>query len=80
VGAAPEHLLETLEAAEDPAGLLAEFEEAGLLPSAEEVLDGVLAGWAPLLRPGCDPPGCEVAGAEFLGTMRRLADSVGPGL
>lgn len=72
VHAKPVQLLEALEADEDPAGLLAEFEEAGLLPSAEEVVSEVLVGWAPLLRPRCDPLDAEVAGAEFLGLMRRL--------
>lgn len=71
-GATPARLLEALAADEDPAGLLAVFDAAGLRPSAEEVLGEVLAGWAPLLRPRCDPLDAEVAGAEFLGLMRRL--------
>ena len=71
--ATPEQLLEVLQAAGDPAELLEQLGEAGLLSSAEEVLAEVLDGWAPLLRPGCDPLSAELAGAEFFGVLRRLA-------
>jgi len=71
-GATPKQLVEALQAAADPALLLAEFEDAGLLPSEEKVLEEILDGWASLLRPGCDPLDAELAGAEFLGLLRRM--------
>ena len=71
-GATPKQLVEALQAAADPALLLAEFEDAGLLPSEEKVLEEILDGWASLLRPGCDPLDAELAGAEFLGLLRQM--------
>jgi Plasmid pRiA4b ORF-3-like protein len=70
--AMPEQLLGVLGTAEDPAELMNQLEQAGLLPSAEEILAGVLDGWTPLLRTGCDPLEAELCGAEFLGVIRRL--------
>jgi hypothetical protein len=70
--ATPEQLLGVLGTTEDPAELMNQLELAGLLPSAEEILAGVLDGWTPLLRTGCDPLEAELCGAEFLGVIRRL--------
>jgi Plasmid pRiA4b ORF-3-like protein len=71
--ASPEQLLEALQAAPDPFELLDQLGEAGLLPSEEEILAGVLSSWTPLLRPGCGPLDAELVGADFLGVLRRLA-------
>ncbi len=60
--ASPEQLLEALQAAPDPFELLDQLGEAGLLPSEEEILAGVLGSWTPLLRPGCGPLDAELVG------------------
>jgi hypothetical protein len=67
----PEQLLEMLHAAADPAQLMDQLGEAGLLPSEEETVAVVVGVWAPLLRPECDPLTAELAGADFLGMLRR---------
>lgn len=71
-GLSPDYLQEVLDAG-DLAGLLDQIEQAGLMPSAEELFDGVLQGWASLLRPGCGPLDAELSAAEFLGMLRQMA-------
>jgi hypothetical protein len=44
-----------------------------MLPSPEEALAGLLAGWEPLCKPGTDTFKAELSGAEFLSTMREAA-------
>lgn len=71
-GLSPDQLRELLDGG-DLAGLMDQIEQAGLMPSAEELFDGVLDGWASLLRPGCEPLDAELSAAEFLGTLRQMA-------
>jgi len=43
---------------------------AGVLPTPDEALAGMLEAFSPLLRPGCDPISAELAGEEFMATLR----------
>jgi hypothetical protein len=63
---APREVLQALEGVRDVGEAIERLVGAGLLPSPEDAFAGVLEGWAPLLRPGCDPLSAELAGAEFL--------------
>ncbi|MGH3832842.1 MAG: plasmid pRiA4b ORF-3 family protein [Pseudonocardiaceae bacterium] len=70
---APEEVLRALDSARDLREALRNLVEAGVLPSPEESLAGLLKGWQPLLEPGVDTFRAELSGAEFLGTMRQAA-------
>ncbi len=70
---APEEVLRALDGARDAEDVLRNLVEAGILPSPEEALAGLLEGWRPLLKPGADPLSAELAGAEFLGLMWQTA-------
>ncbi len=70
---APEEVLRALDGARDAEDVLRNLIEAGVLPSPEEALAGLLEGWRPLLQPGADPLSAELAGAEFLGLMWQTA-------
>jgi hypothetical protein len=64
---------EVLRALDGPGGtekLLQRLVEAGLLPSQEESLAGLMATWKPLLKRGCDQWSAELVGVEFLAMMR----------
>ncbi|MGH3887249.1 MAG: plasmid pRiA4b ORF-3 family protein [Pseudonocardiaceae bacterium] len=69
---APEEVLRALDA-RDAEEALRNLVEAGVLPSPEESLAGLLAGWEPLCKPGADTFRAELSGAEFLDTMRQAA-------
>jgi hypothetical protein len=76
---------EVLRVLDGPAGtekMLQRLVEAGLLPSQEESLAGLMASWKPLLERGCDQWSAELAGVEFLGMMREAAatEDEAPGL
>ncbi|MGC9671501.1 plasmid pRiA4b ORF-3 family protein [Planosporangium sp. 12N6] len=58
-----------------PERMMQRLVEAGLLPSRDESLAGLLAMWKPLLRRDCDPWRAELAGVEFLGVVRDAAAS-----
>ncbi|HEV7897343.1 MAG TPA: plasmid pRiA4b ORF-3 family protein [Planosporangium sp.] len=69
---------EVLRGLDGPGGIekmLQRLVDAGLLPSREESLAGLMAIWKPLLRSGCDPWSAELAGIEFLGMMREAASA-----
>ncbi|MFN2494610.1 MAG: plasmid pRiA4b ORF-3 family protein [Pseudonocardiaceae bacterium] len=68
---APAEALAALDDAEDVGEVLRRLGEAGILPSPQEALAGLLDGWKPLLKRGVDPLSAELCGAEFLGMMRR---------
>lgn len=70
---APDQVLQALQSGDDPAEVLGGLIDAGLLPSPEESLAGILDGFVPLLEPGTVPLSAELCGAEFLGMVRRLA-------
>jgi len=57
----------------DPQAVLHHLVEVGILPSPEESLTELLAGWKPLLEPGADPLSAELTGTEFLGVLREAA-------
>lgn len=68
---APEEALRALDLARDAEEALRNLVEAGVLPSPEESLAGLLEGWTPLLKPGVDTLSAELSGAEFLSLMRQ---------
>lgn len=70
---APAEVLRALDSADDAEEALRNLIEAGMLPSPEESLAGLLEEWTPLLKPGADTVSAELAGAEFLGMMRQAA-------
>jgi Plasmid pRiA4b ORF-3-like protein len=70
---APAAVLRALDGASDAEEALRNLVEAGMLPSPEESLAGLLEGWRPLLKPGADALSAELSGAEFLATMREAA-------
>ncbi|GII24633.1 plasmid pRiA4b ORF-3 family protein [Planosporangium mesophilum] len=83
------HLLEMLAAAGVPEGevlraldrpdglekMMQRLVDAGLLPSRQESLAGLMAMWKPLLRRDCDPWSAELAGVEFLSMMYETASA-----
>lgn len=71
---APEEVLRALTDAEDPAEVLQGLVEAGRLPTPEASFARLVGGFSPLLDAGTDPLTAELAGAEFLGLVRRLAE------
>ncbi|MGH4022018.1 MAG: plasmid pRiA4b ORF-3 family protein [Pseudonocardiaceae bacterium] len=70
---APAEILEALDDSGDVGEVLHRLAEAGILPSPQEALAGLLEGWKSLLKRGADPLSAELCGAEFLGGMRRTA-------
>lgn len=68
---APEEVLRMLDGPGSPEEILQRLVGAGLIPSQEESLAGLIAGWQPLLERGCDPLSAELAGLEFLGIVRQ---------
>jgi hypothetical protein len=71
---------ELLRALDGPGGtekMLQRLVEAGLLPSREESLAGLMDTWKPLLKRGCDPWSAELTGLEFLAMMREAAATEG---
>jgi hypothetical protein len=66
---APADVLKLLDASDDVDDALDRLLETGLLPEPEESLAGLLDGWTPTLRAGCDPLSAELSGAEFLGMI-----------
>lgn len=70
---APQEVLRALDDARDAEEALGNLIEAGVLPSPDQALTGLLEGWEPLCKPGADVLSAELAGAEFLGLMRQAA-------
>jgi hypothetical protein len=70
---APPAVLQVLDSASDMAEAMQCLTEAGLLPAQEESVAGLLEGWRPLLKPGCDALDAELCGTEFLGMIRDAA-------
>jgi len=70
---APEAVLHALDQAGDAEEALRNLVQAGMLPSPQECLAGLLEGWEPLLKPGADALSAELSGAEFLATIREAA-------
>ncbi|NJC67998.1 plasmid pRiA4b ORF-3 family protein [Planosporangium flavigriseum] len=68
-----DELLRTLDRPDGTEQMLQRLVEAGLLPSREESLAGLMAMWKPLLKPGCDPWSAELTGLEFLAMAREVA-------
>jgi hypothetical protein len=73
VAGAPAEVLQVLDGASDVNEAMQRLAEAGLLPSPEDSVAGLLEGWQPLLEPGCDALNAELCGAEFLGLVRGAA-------
>ncbi len=74
---APAELLSMIEGfGEDVEALAAWLGEMGLDGSPQETLDGILAGWRPLLKRGTSALDAELSGAEFL---RIFETTVGEG-
>jgi hypothetical protein len=67
---APDEVLQVLDEATDVEDALQRLHAAGFVPSPENILDGLLDGFSPLLEPRCDSMEAELAGAEFLGILR----------
>ena len=63
---APEAVLHALDQASDAEEALRNLVQAGMLPSPEQCLAGLLEGWTPLLKPGADALSAELSPA--LGT------------
>jgi hypothetical protein len=70
---APEEVLQALSGPGDPEEVLHGLLESGLVPSQEDILAGLLDGFAPLSEPKCDPLAAELTGYEFLGSLRANA-------
>ena len=70
---APSEMLETVDGASDLDDAFEQLTASGLIPEPQDMLDGVIDSFGSLLEPGCDPLSAELAGAEFLGLMRKLA-------
>jgi Plasmid pRiA4b ORF-3-like protein len=68
---APDEALRLIAGAASSDEALSRLAAAGLMPSAEESVAGLLSWFAPLAEPGCDQLEAEIAGAEFLAEMRR---------
>jgi hypothetical protein len=68
---APAEALRLIAGASTADEALSRLTAAGLMPSADESVAGLLAWFAPLLEPRCDQLEAEIAGAEFVAEMRR---------
>lgn len=68
----PAEVLKAFDGVGDVEEVIDRLVSAGVLPTPEESFNTVLDGWAPLLRPGCDPVSAELAGAEFLAMIGEL--------
>ncbi|MGH3928569.1 MAG: plasmid pRiA4b ORF-3 family protein [Pseudonocardiaceae bacterium] len=66
-----EEALAVLDGVEDIEEALHRLAEAGILPSPEEAMAGLLDGWTSLLKRRTDPLSAELCGAEFLGMLRQ---------
>ena len=73
IAGAPAEVLQVLDSASDVAEAMQRLADAGLLPGPEDSVAGLLAGWQPLLEPGCDALNAELCGTEFLGMVRGAA-------
>jgi pRiA4b ORF-3-like protein len=67
---APPEVLEMLDGSADPEDLVERLLEAGLLPSPDAPLDGLLDGWKPLLERGTTPLEAELCGTEFISLLK----------
>ncbi len=67
----PEDLRRAPPGGSDPQAVLHHLVEVGILPSPQQSLTELLAGWKPLRKPGADPLSAELTGAEFLGVLRE---------
>ncbi|MGH3948975.1 MAG: plasmid pRiA4b ORF-3 family protein [Pseudonocardiaceae bacterium] len=70
----PDEVVQALQSGRDPAEVLGQLVDTGMLPSPEESFAGLLDAFAPLLEPGTDRLAAEMTGTEFLGLVRRLAE------
>ncbi len=68
--AVPPGIMQALKGARDVDEVLDLLMSAGVLPTPDEVLAGMLDGFEPLLRRGCDEVSAELAGYEFVATLR----------
>jgi hypothetical protein len=73
IAGAPAEVLQVLDTASDVDEAMRRLADAGLLPGPEDSVAGLLAGWQPLLEPGCDALNAELCGTEFLGMVRGAA-------
>jgi pRiA4b ORF-3-like protein len=67
---APDEILQVIDQAHDIEDALRRLDEAGMTPTPESILEGLLDGFSPLLERGCDALEAELAGADFLGVLR----------
>lgn len=67
---APNEIVAALGGAADPVGYLEQLLGTGSLPSFDEVLGDLMAGWTDLLDEDCSPLDAELAGIAFLGVLR----------
>ncbi len=70
---APQEALRLIDKADNADEALAALHLAGLMPSEEESVEGMLSWFSPLLEPGCDQLDAEICAAEFIGAIRRAA-------
>jgi len=70
---APAEAIRLLETAATADEAVTRLTEAGLMPTEQESLDGLLSWFAPLLEPGRDQLDAEVAGSQFIAELRRIA-------
>ena len=67
---APAEILQVIDQADDVEDALRLLSEAGLVPTPDSILEGLLDGFSPLLERGCDALEAELVGADFLGVLR----------
>ena len=70
---APAEILALLDNAASAEDALDQLAQAGVLPSPEESLNGLLESFEPLLEPGCDQLSAELSGFEFLSVIGQMA-------
>src|SRR5919106_1450613 len=70
LGAVPPATIQALQDVRNIDEALDLLMSAGVLPTPDEALAGMLEAFSPLLRPGCDPISAELAGEEFMATLR----------
>ncbi|MDP9799600.1 hypothetical protein J2S43_008112 [Catenuloplanes nepalensis] len=74
----PPQILELIDGtAADREQVIAQLNDAGLLPGPDDAVANLVAGFAPLAERGADALSAEVSGHEFLAAMRVAAGSNG---
>jgi hypothetical protein len=72
LGGVPPELLDALSGGGEVGEVIDRLVASGALPGPQESLRSLLAGFAPLTVPGCDPLTAELSGYEFLAAVRSL--------